>query len=115
MENNVYNLLLINTYLKMTKMSEKHKNRKTNIFHIVIMEVSFTRKRADNLKKNNNNDFIALNFDVNNVLGMELVPSMKSLKIQKGQSESVYRRRTDNTMTKRKSTKRQTTIFKTYI
>ena len=28
----------------------------------------------------------------------------KSLKIPKGQSESVYRRRTDNTMTKRKST-----------
>ena len=97
-------------------MSEKQKNRKTSIFHIVIMEVSFTRKRADNLKKKpTNNDFIALNFDVNNVLGMELVPSMKSLKIPKGQSESVYRRRTDNTMTKRKSTTRQTTIFKTYI
>jgi len=30
---------------------------------------------------------------------------MKSLKIPKGQSESVYRRRTDNTMAKRKSTK----------
>ena len=34
----------------------------------------------------------------------------KSLKIPKGQSESVYRRRTDNTMAKRKSTKGQTTI-----
>ena len=33
---------------------------------------------------------------------MELVPSMKSLKIPKGQSEFVYRRRTDNTMTKEK-------------
>jgi hypothetical protein len=32
----------------------------------------------------------------------------KSLKIPKGQSESVYRRRTDNTMAKRKSTKGQT-------
>jgi hypothetical protein len=31
------------------------------------------------------------------------------------QSESVYRRRTDNTMTKRKRTKGQTTIYKTYI
>ena len=31
----------------------------------------------------------------------------KSLKIPKGQSESVYRRRTDNTMDKRKSTKGQ--------
>ena len=40
---------------------------------------------------------------------------MKSLKIPKGQSESVYRRRTDNTMTKGKSTKGQTTIYKTYI
>jgi len=34
----------------------------------------------------------------------------KSLKIPKGQPESVYRRRTD----KRKSTKRQTTIHKTH-
>jgi hypothetical protein len=39
----------------------------------------------------------------------------KSLKIPKGQSESVYRRRTENTMAKRKSTKGQTTIYKTYI
>ena len=51
MENNVYNFLLITTYLKMTNMSEKQKNRRTNIFHIVIMEVNFTRKKADNLKK----------------------------------------------------------------
>ena len=41
--------------------------------------------------------------------------TMKSLKIPKGQSESVYRIRTDNTMAKRKSTKGQTTINKTYI
>ena len=34
-----------------------------------------------------------------------------SLKIPKGQSESVYRRRTDNTMAKRKSTKGQTTYL----
>ena len=33
----------------------------------------------------------------------------KSLKIPKGQSESVYRRRTENTMAKRKSTKGKTT------
>ena len=38
----------------------------------------------------------------------------KSLKIPKGQSESVYRRRTDNTMAKRKRTKGQTTINKVY-
>jgi hypothetical protein len=39
----------------------------------------------------------------------------KSLKIPKGQSESVFRRRTDNTMAKRKSTKGQTTNHKAYI
>ena len=38
----------------------------------------------------------------------------KSLKIPKGYSESVYRRRTENTMTKRKCTKGQTAIYKTY-
>jgi len=32
----------------------------------------------------------------------------KSLKIRTGQSETVYRRRTDNTMAKRKSTNWQT-------
>ena len=37
----------------------------------------------------------------------------KSLKIPKGSSESVNRRRTDNTMAKRKSTKGQTTKYKT--
>ena len=39
----------------------------------------------------------------------------KSLKIPKSQSKTVYRRRTDNTMAKRKSKKGQTTIDKTYI
>jgi hypothetical protein len=39
----------------------------------------------------------------------------RSLKIPRGQSESVYQRRADNTMAKRKSTKGQTTIYKTYI
>ena len=39
----------------------------------------------------------------------------KCLKIPKGQSESVYQRRTDNTIAKRKSTKGQTTINRTYI
>jgi hypothetical protein len=43
------------------------------------------------------------------------VDDKKRVKIPKGQSESVYRRRTDNTMAKRKSTKGQTTINKTYI
>ena len=37
----------------------------------------------------------------------------KNLKISKGQSESVNRKSTDNTMAKRKSTKGQTTIYKT--
>ena len=38
----------------------------------------------------------------------------KSLKIPKRQSQSVYQRRKDNTMVKRKSTKGQTTIYITY-
>jgi len=38
----------------------------------------------------------------------------KSLKITKEESESVNRRITDNTITKRKRTKGQTTIYKTY-
>jgi hypothetical protein len=46
---------------------------------------------------------------------MRLKNSKKSLKIPKRQSESVYLRRTDNTMAKTKSTKGQTTINKTYI
>jgi len=36
------------------------------------------------------------------------------LKILKGQSESVYRQRTDKTLATRKSTKGQTTIYKTF-
>jgi len=39
----------------------------------------------------------------------------KSLKIPKRLSESVFPRRTDNTMANRKSTKGQTMIYKTYI
>jgi len=35
------------------------------------------------------------------------------LKIPKGQSESANRRRTDNTMAKRRRTKGQTSIYKT--
>jgi hypothetical protein len=46
------------------------------------------------------------------ILVVKLRSSLKkSLKIPKRQSESAYRRRTDNTMTKRKSTKGQTTIY----
>ena len=37
----------------------------------------------------------------------------KSMKIPNGQSESVYQRRTDNTITNRNSTKGQATIYKT--
>jgi hypothetical protein len=39
----------------------------------------------------------------------------EEFEIPKGKSETVYRRRTDNTMAKRKTTKGQTTIYKTYI
>jgi len=45
---------------------------------------------------------------VSNVQGVvHFSHQMKSLKIAKGQSKSVYRRRTDNTIEKRKSTKGQ--------
>jgi hypothetical protein len=47
------------------------------------------------------------------VVSINLHSTKKSLKIPKEQSESVNRR-TDNTMTKRKNTKGQTTIYKTY-
>ena len=39
----------------------------------------------------------------------------KGLENPKGQSEFVYRRRTNKIMAKGKSTKGQTTIYKTYI
>ena len=41
--------------------------------------------------------------------------TIRTDKIPKGKSESVCRIKTDNTLTKRKSTKGQTTIYKTYI
>ena len=49
------------------------------------------------------------------ILSTLLCYDMKSFKIPKGQSEYVYRRGTDTTMAKRKCTKGQTTIYKTYI
>jgi hypothetical protein len=54
---------------------------------------------------------------ISKLLHMVLLTSYveKSLKIPKGQSESVYQRRTDNTMAKSKSTKGQRTIYNTYI
>ena len=52
-------------------------------------------------------------YKINTILNTQLIYK-KSLNIPQGSSESVYRRRTDNTMAKRKSTKGQTTIYKTY-
>jgi hypothetical protein len=49
---------------------------------------------------------------IQNMLHMKLI-CKKSLKIPKGLSESVNRRRIDNTMVKRKRIKGQTTIYKT--
>jgi len=43
---------------------------------------------------------------------INLTQIKKSLQIPKGQSESINRRRTDNTMAKRKGTKGKTTIYK---
>jgi hypothetical protein len=51
-------------------------------------------------------------FSLKNVIRLQLkYKPTKSLKIPKGQSESVYQRTTDNTMAKRKRTKGQTTIL----
>jgi hypothetical protein len=47
-------------------------------------------------------------------LDLHALQGKKSLKIPNGQSQSVYRRRTDNTITNRNSTKGQATIYKTY-
>jgi hypothetical protein len=52
---------------------------------------------------------------IDNSLDIVLLLTGKLLKILKGVIRIVYRRRTDNTMAKRKSTKGQTTIYKTYI
>ena len=48
-------------------------------------------------------------------LEISVMSVSKSLKIPKRYSESVYRRRTDNAMAKRKNTKGQTMTYKTYI
>jgi len=61
---------------------------------------------------------MTFNTDKNNnvsIEGLEIYVQKKSLKIPKGQSESVHGRRIDKTMAKRKSTKGQTTINKTYL
>jgi len=52
----------------------------------------------------------AFNFPI---VSFPFICSKKSLKIPKGWTESVYRKRTDNTMAKRKCTKGQTTFNKT--
>jgi endonuclease V-like protein UPF0215 family len=52
-------------------------------------------------------------YDITEILLKVVLHTMK--KKPKGKSESVYRRRTDNTMAKRKRTKGQTTIYKAYI
>ena len=59
--------------------------------------------------------YLLTSFEIKMFTKSLLVIYKKSLKIPKGQSESVYRRRTDNTMAKRKSTKGQTTIYKTLL
>ena len=53
-------------------------------------------------------------FDIMHII-VDGICFIRSLKIPKGQPETVYRRRTDNTMVKRKSTKGQTTVYKTCI
>jgi hypothetical protein len=50
------------------------------------------------------------------LLSINFIPleDKKCVKIPKGKSESMNRRRTDNIMDKRKSTNGHTTIYKTY-
>jgi hypothetical protein len=50
---------------------------------------------------------------IKNMLNMFNPRKIQIFMIPKRQSESVYRRRTDNTTDKRKSIKGQTTIYKT--
>jgi hypothetical protein len=53
-------------------------------------------------------------YDITDKTNICLEDLKKSLKIPMGESESVNQRRTDNTMAKRKRTKGQITIYKTY-
>jgi hypothetical protein len=61
--------------------------------YIIVLSVLHRFTASDNL------------FDIFKLFLLNINTHKKSLKIPKGQSESVYRRRTDNTMAKRKSTK----------
>ena len=58
---------------------------------------------------------IVLHFKISNCFSLRSKHIYKKSEDTKRVSESVYRRRTDNTMAKRKSTKGQTTIDKTCI
>ena len=75
----------------------------------IIKEWNYQHESANNHLKNN----ICQRFK--ETKGDNQKTCKKSLKIPKGQSEYVYRRRTENAMAKRKNTKGQTTIYKTYI
>ena len=65
------------------RISQLLKNNMSNLFHIILIKHPLQAKLSTNISTNNK----------------------KSLKIPKGQSEAVNRRRTDNTMAKRKRKK----------
>ena len=77
----------------------------------ILLKVVLKHQKSKSLNQSEKTDVYRLG---NNVV-ISRTNSKKSLKISKWKLESVNRRRTDNTMAKRKSTKGQTTINKTYI
>jgi hypothetical protein len=80
------------------------KKNYTENYRLINKNAEMNSTSPDGVSRNDTNTL-----NIRHYLG-----TRKSLKISKGQSESVYRRRTDKAMTKRKSTKGQTTINKAY-
>jgi hypothetical protein len=74
---------------------------------------AINRRRTDNTMTKRKK-YKRTNNDLQNIHIKQKMSNKNSLKIPKEQSEAINRR-TDNTMTKRKSIKGQTTIYKTYI
>jgi hypothetical protein len=84
--------------------SEVHDNPEAYIYWLYINTKRDRKKNDANLvcRSSNNNVSILLfkREDILGYCGAGMSAYKKSLKIPKGQSESVYRRRTDNTMVK---------------
>ena len=109
----IYYLQIWKDYVEETKETEEIVDDKTerevDYKKVIVTEVDEDLRFYAQFVDNGMLSFKSFFF----VYGQTLF-NKKSLKIPKGLSESVYRR-TDNTIAKRKSTKEQTTINKTYI